>query len=117
MSDIKVGRMILGMVETNCYFVYDDETKEAVVIDPAKNGLYDKLSENGLKICAVLLTHGHFDHIMGVNTAVPRSSAMPWSSPGSEGEELGVSVGSIRDTLSVGLAPPSSRPPTASLFK
>jgi len=75
MSDIKVGRMVLGMVETNCYFLYDDETKEAVVIDPAKNGLYDKLSENGLKVCAVLLTHGHFDHIMGVIELTERSGA------------------------------------------
>ena len=75
MSDIRVGRMILGMVETNCYFVYDDETKEAVVIDPAKNGLYDKLSENGLKVCAVLLTHGHFDHIRGVNELTEKSGA------------------------------------------
>ena len=75
MSNIKVGRMILGMVETNCYFVYDDDTKETVVIDPAKNGLYDKLSANGLKVSAVLLTHGHFDHIMGVHELTERSGA------------------------------------------
>ena len=63
------------MVETNCYFVYDSDTKECVVIDPAKNGLYEKLSDNGLKVCAVLLTHGHFDHIMGVNELKERSGA------------------------------------------
>ena len=44
MGDIKVGRMVLGAVETNCYIVYDSETMETVVIDPAKNGLYDKLT-------------------------------------------------------------------------
>ena len=75
MGDIKVGRMVLGMVETNCYFLYDSDTKECVVIDPAKNGLYDKLSENGLKVSAVLLTHGHFDHIMGVHELKEKSGA------------------------------------------
>lgn len=75
MSDIKVGRMVLGMVETNCYFVYDNDTKECVVIDPAKNGLYDKLSENGLLVKAIFLTHGHFDHIMGVHELTEKSAA------------------------------------------
>ncbi|MCR5474398.1 MAG: MBL fold metallo-hydrolase [Lachnospiraceae bacterium] len=75
MGKLKVGRMVLGMVETNCYFVYDDDTKETVVIDPGKNGLYDKLTENGLKVGAILLTHGHFDHIMGCNELMERSGA------------------------------------------
>lgn len=75
MGELKVGRMVLGMVGTNCYFVYDDDTKETVVIDPAKDGLYDKLSSNGLKPVAILLTHGHFDHIMGTHELVEKSGA------------------------------------------
>lgn len=75
MGEIKVGRMVLGMVETNCYFVYDADTKDAVVIDPAKNGLYEKLSSNGLNVRAILLTHGHFDHIMGVHELTKLSGA------------------------------------------
>ena len=75
MGEFKVGRMVLGMVGTNCYFVYDDDTKETVVIDPAKDGLYDKLSSNGLKPVAILLTHGHFDHIMGTHELVEKSGA------------------------------------------
>ena len=72
---LKVGRMVLGMVETNCYFVYDTSTMEAVVIDPAKDGLYDKLAANGLKVSGILLTHGHFDHIMGTRELSERSGA------------------------------------------
>lgn len=75
MGDLKVGRMVLGMVETNCYFIYDEDTKEAVVIDPAKDGLYDKLKANGISVGAILLTHGHFDHIMGCNELKERSGA------------------------------------------
>ncbi len=67
MGELKVGKMVLGMVSTNCYFVYDADTMEGFIIDPAKNGLYEKLSQNGISIKGILLTHGHFDHIMGVH--------------------------------------------------
>ena len=75
MGDISIGRMVLGMVETNCYFVYDQDTKEAVVVDPAKNGIYDTLEANGLSVAGVILTHGHFDHIMGVHEITKKSGA------------------------------------------
>lgn len=75
MGELKVGKMVLGMVATNCYFVYDADTKAAVVFDPAKNGLYDKLTQNGLKVCAIVLTHGHFDHIMGCHELSEKSGA------------------------------------------
>lgn len=69
MGEIKIGRTVLGSVMTNCYFVYDADTKNTLVIDPAYDGkgIYEKLTMNGLKVSAILLTHGHFDHIMGVN--------------------------------------------------
>ena len=59
--------MVLGMVSTNCYLVYNDDTKEGVVVDPADNGAYilNKCSELGVTPVAVLLTHGHFDHATG----------------------------------------------------
>ena len=44
--------MVLGMVSTNCYLVYNDDTKEGVVVDPADNGAYilNKCSELGVHI-------------------------------------------------------------------
>ena len=68
MSDIRIKTCVLGQVSTNCYLVYDDQTKEGVVIDPADNAPYilNKCSELGITLMAVLLTHGHFDHIMAV---------------------------------------------------
>ncbi|MBR6697859.1 MAG: MBL fold metallo-hydrolase [Lachnospiraceae bacterium] len=57
------------MIGTNCYYIYDEESKKAIVIDPADN--YAKLlaTLNKLEIApvAVLLTHGHFDHIMAAD--------------------------------------------------
>lgn len=65
MGKLCVGRIILGMVETNCYFVYEEDSNNVILVDPAKNGVYDKLEEAGFTVDAVILTHGHFDHIMG----------------------------------------------------
>lgn len=69
MSEVKIGRMMIGSYQTNCYFLFREETKKAIVIDPADNGklIYDKLTQNGYSVEAILLTHGHFDHIWGSN--------------------------------------------------
>lgn len=68
MGDIKVGRIVLGMYQTNCYYLYREGTGEAIVADPADSGdyIYDALNSKGLSVKAILLTHGHFDHIYGV---------------------------------------------------
>lgn len=67
MAGIKIGRMVLGVCQTNCYFVYREGEKEAIVIDPADYGekIYGTLKQNGFQVVGALLTHGHFDHIWG----------------------------------------------------
>ena len=68
MSNLKIGRMVLGMCSTNTYFVYRDGGEECIVIDPADYGrqIFANLRKNGLRTVGILLTHGHFDHIWGV---------------------------------------------------
>lgn len=68
MSEIKVGRMVLGVCQTNCYFLYRDGEKDVIVADPADKGknIYNALEKNGFRVAGILLTHGHFDHIWGL---------------------------------------------------
>lgn len=59
---------VLGSFATNCYTVANTETREAVIIDPGARPEYlIKMYENQkLKPVAILLTHGHVDHIGAV---------------------------------------------------
>ncbi|MBO4825271.1 MAG: MBL fold metallo-hydrolase [Lachnospiraceae bacterium] len=77
MGDIKIGRIPLGSMGTNCYFVYRDDVKDAIVFDPGDSGaaLYDKLKDNGINVKAIFLTHGHFDHVYGVKELKEKSDA------------------------------------------
>lgn len=54
-----------------CTYVLSDQTKECIIIDPGMSSQREKervqkyISENNLKPVKVVLTHGHFDHVMG----------------------------------------------------
>lgn len=56
----------LGALETNAYVLVNDETKEAIVIDPGCDPQRLMFECEGLNVVAVLLTHAHFDHIGGL---------------------------------------------------
>ena len=65
---MEIKSLILGPVSTNCYFFINTETKETILIDPADRAdrIIAKISAEQLMPVAILLTHGHFDHIMAV---------------------------------------------------
>lgn len=66
---MKIEIFVTGIISTNCYAVVNEDTKEAVLIDPASypKKLKNYLQDNGLQVKGILLTHGHFDHIMGID--------------------------------------------------
>jgi glyoxylase-like metal-dependent hydrolase (beta-lactamase superfamily II) len=66
---MKIDRLILGAFETNCYILRKSEkAKDCVVMDTGLEAgkLIDFLQEHKLNPIAVVLTHGHIDHIAGV---------------------------------------------------
>lgn len=77
-TDIKIGRMTLGICQTNCYFVYREGQNDVILIDPADRGdyIFEALKERGFSVKAILLTHGHFDHIWGSNKLRELSGAL-----------------------------------------
>lgn len=79
---LKIGRIVSGYVQTNVYFVYDEEKKQAIVFDPADNGsgIAKKLSDAGIEVAAIFLTHGHFDHIYGVKELKAETNALIYAS-------------------------------------
>jgi len=68
-KQIKIITKVLGSVGTNCYFIVNVSTLDTIIIDPADNPtkIESVVLENNLKPQAILLTHGHFDHILAAN--------------------------------------------------
>ncbi len=66
MGKMEIFHLRLGMIQTNCYLVTNKETKKLVIVDPGDeaekvSGFIDR---EGYVPVAILLTHGHFDHVM-----------------------------------------------------
>lgn len=61
-----VEQQVLGMVSTNTWFLKNKQTNELLLVDPADQPerIQQKIMQMGAKPVGILLTHGHFDHIM-----------------------------------------------------
>ena len=60
-----IKSMVVGSLEANCYLVADEETKEAIIIDPGAEGekIRRLIEKGGLVPAYIVNTHGHIDHI------------------------------------------------------
>ena len=65
---IKIKCFVVGMIATNCYLIEDEATGALAVIDPGDHSdeLIAELDSRGGKLDYILLTHGHYDHVIGV---------------------------------------------------
>ena len=65
---LNIHMLTLGLYQTNCYIVYNEGSNKCLVIDPGyeANTILNRTALLGLEIEAILLTHGHFDHVGAV---------------------------------------------------
>ena len=80
-----VDQLSLGPIGTNCYIVRaSSNAREAVVVDPSGDvgDVETVLAELGARCVAILLTHGHWDHLVGVAELADASGAPVYMAEG-----------------------------------
>lgn len=73
----------LGAYQTNCYILHQEDSSSCVVIDPGYTPevILDFLAGKGLKLEAILLTHGHFDHVGAVRDLAAETGCQVYLNP------------------------------------
>ena len=68
MKNSELQTCVLGSVSTNCYLLKNKNTGELLIVDPADHAqeIFSRIREMQAKPAAILLTHGHYDHILAV---------------------------------------------------
>lgn len=76
---MQITRLILGLFETNCYIVAAEGAAECLLIDPADHAerIQKEMHAMGLTPAAILLTHGHYDHMLAAPELKKMQSGLP----------------------------------------
>lgn len=65
---LKIKHLVVGQLQTNCYLVINEKSKNCLIIDPGDDADYitRQINDENVKPVGILATHGHFDHILAV---------------------------------------------------
>ena len=76
---LQIKRMAVGQIGTNCYLLEDPEAKLCAVIDPGDqpNDIDREIRKAGLTLTMILITHGHFDHVLAVPGLLEKWPGIP----------------------------------------
>jgi hydroxyacylglutathione hydrolase len=76
----------VGVLQCNCSIFGDEETKEAIVIDPGDDltKILEILAKHALKVKAIVITHAHIDHIGGAEKLRSQTGAPVWMNSADE---------------------------------
>lgn len=80
---LQIHTLPLGDYQTNCYILHQEGNRDCVVIDPGYEPeiILSYLSEKGLTLQAILLTHGHFDHVGAVRELAAQTDCQVYLNP------------------------------------
>ena len=102
MTEISIETFAVGYLQTNCYLISDG--KDCVVVDPGGSGerILRRVAELRLNGLAVLLTHGHFDHILALPAFVEKGYKVFIHQ---KDEKMLSNDGNLADTVGLGKLP------------
>lgn len=73
-------RLVVGLLQCNCYLVGDPETHDGIVIDPGDDpdAILEAAERHGLRLGAAVATHAHFDHVLAAEALRERAGIPFW---------------------------------------
>ena len=100
---MQIREITVGMVQTCCYILSKDENStECIVIDPGDEADLIRKAAGEKQIAAILLTHGHFDHIGAVRELMDADTRLvihKLDAPMLSNPELNASIGLLRKAV------------------
>jgi hydroxyacylglutathione hydrolase len=90
MAKLILEHLLVGPLQSNCFILGDEESGEAVIIDPGGDGdmILNAIARKSWKVTAILNTHAHFDHI-AANARVKEGTGAPLMAPKDDAPHMG----------------------------
>lgn len=81
---MKIAQMAVGSYQTNTYILCQEDSERCLIIDPGyePERIMRYVNQKGLNVEAILLTHGHFDHVGAVREIAAESGCAVYICPG-----------------------------------